>query len=460
MATPPSVRASADGRSAVSSSSASSAPASAASVAAAVVLGGAVALAGTPGRVGFVLVAFVALAAVGFDATRFRRGTDSPAVVPAEAPIVLLQSTAVLVAAATVTGVAGALVWYRAFARAGAALAATADSTFVSLVVLQVEAVLVAFALRVALPVVDDWTGGTGAPVSGSVEWLSNARPAIADVPRRYWALFALQALLAVRYPNALDEALSALPGVGAPLSAVLDGRYLHLPLEALLALLGAIVALEGVRMALARWAAPDPPRTVARAAGGLAASTLVVLAGLVPPTAGAMARAVPTEGPLHTVAAVCGVLTVETAFLFGVLVAVWYCASNPVVPDRASGFAVGAALLFACAVAAGPASVAPPVAFGVAAAAFVVWDVGATATQLGTTLGDRAETVRGEFVGAATTVLVGGVGVALATGALYLLGPLSASVPPWRGYLALTLALVALFAFALYLVQSSPASH
>jgi len=87
--------------------------------------------------------------------------------------------------------------------------------------------------------------------------------------------------------------------------------------------------------------------------------------------------------------------------------------------------------------------------AFVVAAAAFVVRDVGSNTADLRASLGEGIPSERAEFVTAAASVLVGLVAVVVATAAVSLLGPLSLSVPRWRASLALTLALVSLLAFS-----------
>ncbi len=95
-----------------------------------------------------------------------------------------------------------------------------------------------------------------------------------------------------------------------------------------------------------------------------------------------------------------------------------------------------------------------PPVVFAGVAAAFVVWDVGATAADLGRTVGPDAPTQRGEFVHAAASVLVGAAAVGLTWVALFAVGPLTAAVPRWRATLSLALALSALVAFGLALTD------
>jgi hypothetical protein len=268
-------------------------------------------------------------------------------------------------------------------------------------------------------------------------------------VSRWYWGALSVQLLLLSLVPRQFDAALAALPVLGEVVRVTLASGVLHLLLAAVACLVLAVLAAEVGRRLLVEWLAPSPPHTLAYAAGGVAVSLVTVAVATVP---GTLARfgvavappAVVAVAPLVVLAALVAVLLVSGAM--AVLV------RFRSVPDGAPGFALGAALLAVGALLAAP-TVFPPIAFAGVAAAFVVWDVGATAADLGRTVGPDAPTQRGEFVHAAASVLVGALAVGLAWAALFVVGPLTAAIPRWRATLSLALALsaIAAFGFALF---------
>jgi len=328
---------------------------------------------------------------------------------------------------------------------------AATGSRFGALVVLQAEALLVARLLGPATSAVASWARGHPGIVRVARTDIAPIASVATPARRYYYVLFGVQAVLAAFAPGTLNVALSALPGVGPAVATVLDLRLLHRPLEALLLALVAIVALEECRSIAASWAEPDPGRTAARAAGGFVIAGALALAGALPWTAGAVAGAVPLSGRVHPIAVLVVPLVLGYVALF---VLAW--AANPPMPlPRGVGVTAGAAALFACALGGALAGAGTPLAVGVAAAAFVVHDTGSTAARLGATVGTDADTARGEFVRAGVSVAVGLGAVVLATAARY--GSIAVSVPRWRAYLALALALVALFAFALSMARTAP---
>lgn len=325
--------------------------------------------------------------------------------------------------------------------------------TFALLVLLQVLAVVVALLLRPALSLVTMWATGTR-DVAAAADRLAALGASPSTGLGLYAGLLAVQAALVLVVPEELDAVLAALPFLGPALRTVLASGLLHVPLAALAVALVAILGLELLRHAVVVWAEPGPAGAFADAAGGIAG---VLLAGLALPVAVALSRRTtavdPLPGPSPT--GVVALLLAGMIGLYVLAVGVWYAGHLRAVPDRVPGVALGAASLFGCAVVAAIGGVFPPIAFGAAAAAFVVWDLGNTAAELGATLEPDAPTGRGEFVRAAATALVGVGAAGIATVGLYVLGPVSASIPAWRGYLSMTLALLALSAFAVVLVRT-----
>ena len=316
------------------------------------------------------------------------------------------------------------------------------------LVALQLQALVVVLALDLATEILESWGGDTAGRVEGVLADLTQLGVSLTDVSRWYWGALSVQLLLLSLVPRQFDAALAALPILGAIVRIALTSGVLHLPLAAVLCLVLGVLLAEVGRRLLVEWLAPSPPHTLAYAAGGVAVSLLTVAVVTLP---GALASldlaaapsAVVAVTPLVVLAALVAVLLVSGAM--AVLV------RFRSVPDGAPGFALGAALLAVGALLAAP-TVFPPVAFAGVAAAFVVWDVGATAADLGRTVGPDAPTQRGEFVHAAASVLVGVVAVGLAWAALFAVGPLTAAIPRWRATLSLALALGALAAFGLAL--------
>jgi len=317
------------------------------------------------------------------------------------------------------------------------------------LVALQLQALAVVLALDLATVVLESWVGDTTDRIDGVLADLAHLGVSLTDVSRWYWGALSVQLLLLSLVPRQFDAALAALPVLGAVVRITLASGVLHLSLAVVLCLVLAVLLGEVGRRLLVGWLAPSPPHTLAYAAGGVAVSLVTVVIVAVPGSLAsfglaAAPPAVVAVAPLVVLAALVAVLLVSGAM--AVLV------RFRSVPDGAPGFALGAALLAVGALLAAP-TVFPPIAFAGVAAAFVVWDVGATAADLGRTVGPDAPTQRGEFVHAAASVLVGALAVGLAWAALFVVGPLTAAIPRWRATLSLALALSALaaFGFALF---------
>jgi len=349
-----------------------------------------------------------------------------------------------------------------------------AVSGFVLLITLQVEVLLATVLLDLATGIVDDWTGwragragdsnatgdGDTAAAERFVERLGTATAAIRGPQAVAVGAFLFgQLVLALGSPELLDRTLSSIPVLGPAVLTALEREWLHAPFDVLVAVSLVVLAAETVRVLVVAWAEPDPPETLGYATGSAVVCALLVAAGVVPPTRAVLASTLPVVDPVPAVVVVgsLAALALALVVLVGAVLVVEFASLPSPVPERSPGFALGAACLFLAAVGASLGEALPPVAFGAAAAAFVVWDVGDRGSELAATLGPDADTDRGEFVLAATTTLVGAGAVVLAAVVLYVFGPLSLSVPAWRGYLALSLSLVALCSLALYLVRSSP---
>lgn len=396
-------------------------------------------------RAGLVAVGALGVVVVGLDAkTAYFRAPDHD--------IVRTVGSSAVAAVAVVAALGALAIAYSLVPAVATAYSAATGSRFALLVVLQVEALVVVGLLGPAAAAVSRWTRSDDLAAVATRAGTGAIGRVFVERERRYYAgLLVIQVVLAVLYPGTLDVVLSALPVVGPAVGTALDIGLFHRPLEGIALALGAVITLEACRSLAASWAEPDPLPTVARGAGGATTAGVVALAGVLPWTAGAVADATPPSGPAHPLVVVLVPMSIGYLLLY---VPMWLGNSAPSLP-RGVGFTAGAVALFACALGGALAGIGTALAVGVAAAAFVVHDTGSTGARLGATVGTDADTVRGEFVRTGASVGVGLGAVAVATVARY--GSASISVPQWRGYLALALALVALSAFALSLVQAGP---
>lgn len=311
------------------------------------------------------------------------------------------------------------------------ATAAKPTTAFGSFVSLQAACLVVLLLLTRARPVLDDWsTGDRAAPVAAADRFGTSA----ADVPWAYWPVFAAQ-MLALLAGVTFDRFLDALPVFGPLLRAAILSGVFHAVAALLVGLLGCVVVAGRVQPFVARLLSPAPPAALAPAAGGVAA-----LLGI----------------PVWTAAA--GETAEYAALAFGAVLAAFVASFALVVadgvalnlgaPERGTGFAVGAALVFVAGIAGAERGAPPVVTFVAVAAALATWDLGSLSTDLGRRVGSDAETRKAEVVHATATALVGAAAVALSTAALYLLVPATVPGGEGGGFLALVLVFVAVAAF------------
>jgi hypothetical protein len=311
------------------------------------------------------------------------------------------------------------------------ATAAKPTTAFGSFVSLQAACLVVLLLLTRARPVLDDWsTGDRAAPVAAADRFGTSAT----DVPWAYWPVFAAQ-MLALLTGVTFDRFLDALPVFGPLLRAAILSGVFHAVAALLVGLLGCVVVAGRVQPFVARLLSPAPPTALAPAAGGVAA-----LLGI----------------PVWTAAA--GETAEYAALAFGAVLAAFVASFALVVadgvalnlgaPERGTGFAVGAALVFVAGIAGAERGAPPVVTFVAVAAALATWDLGSLSTDLGRRVGSDAETRKAEVVHATATALVGAAAVALSTAALYLLVPATVPGGEGGGFLALVLVFVAVAAF------------
>lgn len=322
-------------------------------------------------------------------------------------------------------------------------------------VVLQAEAVLAAVLMQRARGVVEAWFHA-GVPVD-AWEDLAPLSTSLREVPRGYWALLGLQLLVLWVGGNVVVEWLLASTWLfGAAVDGLLRSGVLHAALLAVILLETAVLAADLARDVANSTLAPDPPRSLSYAAGGLALCLVVpLLAGVVRLATnllGTGPNGLLFGGTWGTSATGLAVSVVAVGSVFAIEVAAVAVAERTLLPDRAPGFAIGATLLFLAAVGAAPAGAPPSVTFAGVAAALVAWDLGETAVDLGSHLGTRAATRRAEVVHATGSLAVGAVGVILAALSVHLFGPLAVPGAPGRAVAALGLSIVALLSFVLAL--------
>lgn len=378
----------------------------------------------------------VTLGAVGgAGAVATSAATDSVSESSAALRSIRHRSGPVVLAGLLVTGAVSYGLGAVAVAVAGElATAAEPTTAFGSFVSLQAACLVVLLLLTRARPVLDDWsTGDRAAPVAAADRFGTSA----ADVPWAYWPVFAAQllALLMGVGAVAFDRFLDALPVFGPLLRAAMLSGVLHAVAALVVGLLGCVVVAGRVQPSVARLLSPAPPAALAPAAGGVAA-----LLGI----------------PVWTAAA--GETAEYAALAFGAVLAAFVAsfalviadgvALNLGAPERGTGFAVGAALVFVAGIAGAERGAPPVVTFVAVAAALATWDLGSLSTDLGRRVGSDAETRKAEVVHATATALVGAAAVALSTAVLYLLVPATVPGGESGGFLALVLVFVAVAAF------------
>jgi hypothetical protein len=366
------------------------------------------------------------------------------------------RSLLVVVPVAVVAGLAHHGL-FRAFG--GTALAVTLGAATASdlalFVSVQVLAVGVAVLLRYATPVVEAWTPDGSEP--------PDALAAVSVEPDRELArtvgvLFGLEILVALTdWGPALFARVLDLTGVaGAAVRVVLRSLVVHAGLATVAALLAAVLVADAVRDPIGSAADRTPPREVALAGGGAAALVALALTGV--PPVGDVVRAGLDAAGWGVAAAnlgVGGLVAIGAAALLvvqllgTVLVSRLGVLASPFAPDRGAAFAAGAALLATGSVVGAELGAPALAVIPGLAGALAVWDVGASAADLGAVVGRDRGTARTEAVHVAGTLLAGAVGTAVALAAAYLLGPI-AGVSGAQALVALVLATVALAAFAL----------
>lgn len=316
-----------------------------------------------------------------------------------------------------------------------------------TLAVLQIGSLVLVRLLEAARRVVDRWFLWE-VPVA-SWGLLDALTLSYRRLPPAYWASLPFQLLLGVLdWSNAVVEwLLSSLWLFGTALELLLTSGVLlaGIALVALLPL--AVLTAEVARRIAVGTLGPVPARRAALSAGGGSVAVLAWVGtwagtamGLLPSTG--VGIATPT-----LLALIGGVLGVGA--LYVLVVATGFVVGDPVL-RWPSGVVLGSGLLLLATFVGAAADATPLLVFVGVAATLAAWDLGSTAADVGHHLGRDAETRRAELVHATGTVGVGVVGIALASAAVYLLGPLA--VAGERAGAAVLLVLVALVAVAILL--------
>ncbi|WP_224448468.1 DUF7519 family protein [Haloprofundus salilacus] len=317
------------------------------------------------------------------------------------------------------------------------------SGTLAQFVSLQALALVVALLLPRALATLNEWLPGDA--TTEGFGFLERVGIDPEDVPRTYWALLGAQLLFLLTNPALFDQFLDLLSVLGTAIRVVLGSGVLHLPLAAFAVAAAGVLVAEFLRRGVVVWGGHYPPKTLGYAAGGVVAVLVVSVALAVPPVATRVRTAFGGR-PWVELGAATVVLLAVLLVLVGAYLAERFVVTtgwrpfSPLLPDRGVGFAAAGGLLFVGTVAAAEGDAHPLVVVSGVTASLFVWDAGDYATRLGREVGRAAESRRAELVHLTGSALVGGVGVALATLALYGVGP--ASVPGGK-----RTAVVALFA-------------
>lgn len=424
----------------------------------AVVFGGLAGLAGPAvaagGFAGFLVGALgvVAVALLAVDATAgLGEGSLSP----------VMESLGGSIAAA-IAGVAATSVLHVGFGLGVAWLlvvglaAISLASALGAFVTLQLSALAVGVLVGRARSTVETWFRGD-VPIDAWDE-MDAFEVAVGDVPRGYWVLLGLQVLLALSPTGRSLVAwlLDAMWLVGDAVAVALQSGVLHGALWLVGLLAAGVLVADSVRRVVVGALSPNPARSLAAGAGGLAllvaVPAAVALAALLWPAGLDGGDLLVSAAPWGASAAVLSLLVMALGVVFAIQVTGIAVAARSLVPDDAAGFALGALCLLLAAVAAAAVGVHELFVFAGVAAALVAWDLGETAVDLGSHLGPDVRTRRAEVVHATGSGAVAVVGVGLAAAALYLLGPLSVPGTDGRAAAALALTLAALVAFSVAL--------
>ena len=315
-------------------------------------------------------------------------------------------------------------------------------SPLLAFVTLQVLAIASALLFNASQVVVRNWLGGASSTASWeAVEAVSFD---VGRIPDAYWVLFALQVLFLLLPDGGglLEWVLSSLWLLGDALRLVLLSGVVHVPLLLFVVFMSGLLLAEVVRPLVLAFFGDEPGRQLAVFSGGVVVAVAVAGSSVV--YFGVLGNEIPSSfagnGTAFGVgAAWSGILLLAVGgLLVAVRVACWYLASFD---HRANAIRLAGVGLFVAALATEGAGGPPLAVFAGVAASLVAWDLGGTAVDFSSHLGEYAETRRAEVVHATGTLGVGVAAVLLATAAIYLVGPLS--VPRERAGAAVLLALL-----------------
>ncbi|MFP8956132.1 hypothetical protein ACLI4Y_05345 [Natrialbaceae archaeon A-CW3] len=245
-----------------------------------------------------------------------------------------------------------------------------------------------------------------------------------------YVAVIVFGMLAAAETGTAFESVLSAMGPVGTVVTALLTIGVIHVVLA--LVLVGSIVVCLGWLVApmVDAWFGSYPLRTVALAIGGI----------VVPPTA--------YVGSL-LVSDVDGLQVIWAAILVLVLVTVVEGLVGSLLAQRSIRWRRwlllgGCGSLLVATFVASQRGLSPMFVFVGVAATIAAWDVGDHANRMRLDVGASVDSRQPELVHATPTLVVGTVGVAIATIAMYGLGALSPPAERWQALAPIVLALVA----------------
>jgi len=296
------------------------------------------------------------------------------------------------------------------------------------------------------------------------------------EIPRAVWAFLGAQLLLALLAGGVVSSVLRATPP-GKVLHDLLTGGALHLPLVALIALFGGVLAVDAIRRFSMRIGGYNPPTVIGLLAGGLvavaaaaavaalslagvdasaplAATGLVGAFGIGSPGVGnaprsGMGALLSAAGLLLSVAGRTG------AFAIALGAGTWL--ARNAVGRLVGALPAGVALLVAATVAGSEAGAHPVVVFAAVGLALVAFDAGTRSGRLSRRLGPDADTRSVELVHLLGGAVAAAAGVALATAALYVVVPLAAGLGDARGVMLLLAGLVGLSAALLVFGREAP---
>lgn len=263
-------------------------------------------------------------------------------------------------------------------------------------------------------------------------------RERLEDVPSGVSTAVGIQvfAWLVFRPGALVESALSSLGPVGLAVSAAATSGYGHGVLLAICFGAGAVVAADRVRPLLEAWLEPVPLRTLAFASGGPMAVLLVAGRFVATGTVGDQ-----STGVIALI--VLGVAIAVVAGLFpsaddgSPLAGRW----------RSAGLALGVGGALVATLVAAVRGLHPVGVFAGVALALFAWDVGSNVLSFRRQVGPEIDTREPELVRAAASLLVGGVGVAVAAAALYVVGGAAPPSRRWQAIAPIAAALVAIVA-------------